>query len=83
MLKPCVRADLANSGMQLVNLPWCKRNWILKGMGEETLISFLHVMPKTNPLLIKSISTTLLDHAPGVPNIFSVITFAKVDSDTI
>ncbi len=29
------------------------RNWLLKGMRDETLIGLLHVMPKTHPLLIK------------------------------
>ncbi len=54
----------------------------LKGMGDETLIGFLHVMPKTNPLLIKRIGTTLLDHARGAPTVFPVVKLAKVDSDT-
>ncbi len=32
-------------------------------MGDEILIGLLHVMPKTHPLLINRIGTTLLDRA--------------------
>ncbi len=42
-------------------------NLLQKGMGEETLIGLLHVMPKKHPLLIKRIGTTRLDHAPVNP----------------
>ena len=49
-------------------------------MGDETLIGLLHVMPKTHPLLIKRIGTTLLDHAPGAPTIFPIVKLAKVDT---
>ncbi len=35
----------------------------IKGMGNETLIGLLHIMPKTHPLPIKRIGTTRLDHA--------------------
>jgi len=55
---------------------------ILKGMGDETLIGLLHVTPKTHPLLIKRIGTTILDHAPGTLTIFPIVKLAKVDSDT-
>ncbi len=50
-----------------------KGNWILIGL--------LHVMPKTHPLLIKRIGTTLLDHALGAPTVSHVIKLAKADSD--
>ena len=50
-------------------------------MRNYTLIVFLHVTPKTHPLLIKRIGTTLLDHALGEPTIFPVVKLAKVDSD--
>ncbi len=55
----------------------------LKGMGDETLIGLLHVIPKTHPLLINRIGTTLLDHAPGASTVFPVIKLAKVDLDTL
>ncbi len=57
------------------------RNWLLKGMGDETLIGLLHIMPKTHPLLIKRIGTTLLDHALAAATLFPVVKLAKVDSD--
>ena len=60
-----------------MNPPWRERNWLLKGMGDETLIVFLHVTLKTHPLLIKRKGTTLLDRAP---TIFPVVKLAKVDS---
>lgn len=44
----------------------------LKGIKDETMIGY--------PLLIKKIETTLLDHALGMPTVFSVIKLAKVDS---
>ncbi len=68
--------------MQIVNPPCRERNWLLKGMGDETLIGLLHVMPKTHTLLIKRIGTTLLDHAPGAQTGFPITKLAKVDSDT-
>ncbi len=49
----------------------------LKGNG--TMIGLLHVIPKTHPLLIKTIETSLLDHAPDVPAVFPIIKLAKVD----
>jgi len=51
-------------------------------MGDETLIGLLHVTPKTHPLLIKRIETTLLGHGSGAQAIFPVIKPAKVYSDT-
>ncbi len=63
-------------------MPWRERNWLLKGMGDETLIGLLQVTPKTHPLLIKIIGTTLSDHAPGAPTVCPVVKLAKVDSDT-
>ncbi len=50
-------------------------------MGFETLIGLLHVMSKTHPWLIKKIGSTLLDHAPGTPTVFSIVKLANVDSD--
>ncbi len=65
----------------MANSPWRERNWLLKGIGDETLIGLLQVMPKTHPLLIKRIGTTLLDHAPGAPTVFPIVKLAKVDLD--
>jgi len=48
-----------------------KHTWILKGMGDDTLIGLLHITPKTHPWLIKRQGTT----------IFSIVKLAKVDSD--
>ncbi len=39
------------------------KNTCLKGMGGETLIGLLHIMPQKHPLLIKRTGTTLLDQA--------------------
>ncbi len=36
-------------------------------------------MPKTHPLIIKRIGTSLLDHVPGAPTVFPVNKLAKVD----
>ncbi len=46
------------------NPPWREHNWLLKGMEDETLIALLHAMPKTHPLLIKRIGTTLHSMVP-------------------
>jgi len=53
------------------NLPWGECNWLLKGMGDETLAGLFIVTPKTHQLLIKRIETTLLDHArqPFFPSV--------------
>ncbi len=59
-----------------------ERNRLLKWMGNETLIGLLHIIPKTHPLLITRIGSTILDHAPGTQTIFNVVKLAKVDSDT-
>ncbi len=72
---------LSGDEFSLCALKFCRLNnesateraLTLKGMGDETLIGLLHLMPKTHPLLIKRIGTTLLDHAPGRPNIFPSI----------
>ncbi len=64
-----------------MNPLWCEHNWLLNGMGDETLIALLHVMPKTHPLLIEMIGTTILDHALGASTIFPIIKLAEVDSD--
>ncbi len=54
---------------------------LVQGMGDETLIGLLHIMPKTHPLLIMRIGTTLLDHVPGATTIFPFVKLAKVDLD--
>ncbi len=64
-----------------MNPPWRKHNWLLKGMGDE--IGLLHIMPKSHPLLIKRIGTTLLDHVPGAQTVFTIVKLAKVDSDML
>ncbi len=46
------------------------------------LIGLLHVMPKTHPLLIKRIGTTILDHVLGTLTVFLVVKLTEVDSDT-
>jgi len=51
--------DLAVS----INPPWREHNWLLKVLGDETLIGLLHVMPKTHPWLIKRLGTTLWTYA--------------------
>ncbi len=67
----------------IANPPWHKRNSLLKGMGDETLIDLLHVTPKKHPLLIGcTIGTTRLDHAPGCADHAPAVKLAKVDSDT-
>ena len=68
--------------MYIANPSWHERNWLLKGMEDETLIGLLHVTPKKHPSLIRGIGTTRLDHAPGRANRFSVVKIAKVDLDT-
>ncbi len=45
-------------------------------------VAVMDVMPKTHPLLIKRIGTTLLDHAPGALTVFPIVKLAKVDLDT-
>ncbi len=39
-----------NSAVKIANPPWRERNSLLKGMGDETLIGLLHVMPKNTPI---------------------------------
>ncbi len=46
------------------------------------IIIYCTLCPKTHQLIIKRIGTTLLDHAPGVPTIFTVAILPKVDSET-
>ncbi len=66
-----------------MNPPRSEHNSLLKGMGDETLIGLLHIMSKKHSLLIKSIGTTSLNHAPGRDDRFSIIKLTKVDSDTL
>ena len=49
------------------NAPRSKRVWILKGMGDDSLIGLLHVMPKTHLKLLKTLSVqpTILNHTHG------------------
>ncbi len=54
---------------------------LIQGMGDETLIGLLHIMPKTHPLLIMRIGTTLLDYVPGATTIFPFLKLTKVDLD--
>ena len=53
---------LSTVKFRYVNSESAEHNWNLKGMGDETLIGLTHVNPKTHPLLIQRIGTTLLDH---------------------
>lgn len=58
--------------------------WLLKEMGDDTLIGLLvyDVTHKTHPWCIKRPSTTLLTHAPGAATLFSTVNLAKVVLDT-
>lgn len=51
-------------------------NCFLKGIGVEILIGLLYFMPKTDPLLIQRIWTTLLDHTLGALTIFPFVKLA-------
>ncbi len=53
---------------------------LIQGMGDETLIGLLHIMPKTHPLLIMRIGT-LLDYVPGATTICPFVKLTKVDLD--
>jgi len=52
-------------------------------MGDEIHVGLFHFTPKTHPLLIKRIRTTLLDHAPGPQTIFPVAKLPKVDLEML
>ncbi len=43
------------------------------------VIMTIQAMPKTHPLLIKRIGTTLLDHVPGALTVFPMVKLGKVD----
>lgn len=71
--------------LQLLRSESCENTWVLKEIGNDTLIGLLHAALKAHPLLhlsfIRRLSTTLFIHAPVTATIIFSAKLAEVDSD--
>jgi len=67
------------------NLPWRESNFLLKGMGDETLIGLLHVTPKTHVNFadnVRKLSQAIFSHKAMTTDSFEPLLLYDVGPKT-